>query len=88
MASMPLELPNYDVLREKNIYSGSAGAFNYKLIPKDDQLVALVWYGKFCCEKSELAAQETFPAQPEGYETLKAWLDEQREIYSKSHHED
>ena len=75
-------IPPFEYFGFGNIYSGSSGAFNYKVWPKEE-LKIVVWYGKYCCEKSEPHAEETFPNSPEGLRELCQWLDQQYQDFVK-----
>ena len=66
----------------KNMYSGSKGNFNYKIIPKEN-FHLLIWYGKNCSAKSEIVAEADFPLEEESRPLICDWLDEQYEIFEK-----
>lgn len=64
----------------KNMFSGSKGNFNYKIIPKEN-FHLLIWYGKNCSAKSEIVAEADFPLEEESRPLICDWLDEQYEIF-------
>ena len=64
----------------KNMFSGSKGNFNYKIIPKEN-FHLLIWYGKNCSAKSEIVAEADFPLEEESRSLICDWLDEQYEIF-------
>lgn len=71
----------------KNEFVGSNGDFRYKIIPdnKEKTLTAIVWYGVWCLEKSEIASQSVFPMDETditGYEDMCRWIDEQYNVFS------
>ena len=66
----------------KNMFSGSKGNFNYKIIPKEN-FHLLIWYGKNCSAKSEIVAEADFPLEEESRPLICDWLDEQYEIFEK-----
>lgn len=66
----------------KNMFSGSKGNFNYKIIPKEN-FHLLIWYGKNCSAKSEIVAEADFPLEEESRSLICDWLDEQYEIFEK-----
>ena len=66
----------------KNMFSGSKGNFNYKIIPKEN-FHLLIWYGKNCSAKSENVAEADFPLEEESRPLICDWLDEQYEIFEK-----
>ena len=66
----------------KNMFSGSKGNFNYKIIPKEN-FHLLVWYGKNCSAKSEIVTEADFPLEEESRPLICGWLDEQYEIFEQ-----
>ncbi len=66
----------------KNMFSGSKGNFNYKIIPKEN-FHLLIWYGKNCSAKSEIVAEADFPLEEESRPLICDWLNEQYEIFEK-----
>ena len=66
----------------KNMFSGSKGNFNYKIIPKEN-FHLIVWYGKNCSAKSDIVAEADFPLEEESRPLICSWLDEQYEIFEK-----
>lgn len=66
----------------KNMFSGSKGNFNYKIIPKEN-FHLLIWYGKNCSAKSEIVAEADFPLEEESRPLICDWLDEQYDIFEK-----
>ena len=66
----------------KNMFSGSKGNFNYKIISKEN-FHLLIWYGKNCSAKSEIIAEADFPLEEESRPLICDWLDEQYEIFEK-----
>lgn len=73
----------------KNEFVGSKGDFRYKIIPdnKEKTLTAIVWYGVWCLEKSEIAAQSVFPMDETditGYEDMCRWINEQYNVFCDS----
>ena len=75
---LPLEYFTY-----KNMFSGSRGGFNYKIIPKDDFRI-IVWYGKNCSTKSEIMAETTFLLEEKSRPLICQWLDEQFALYEEN----
>ncbi len=73
------EIPKADYFTlNYNIYCGSLDGFNYKLNAKDkEHLTVSVWMGPLCMDKSELAANETFPLNEDGFHRALGWLEEQ-----------
>lgn len=76
-------IPRMDFFTSKNVMTGSLQDFNFKITP-GEQLCAVVWYGKFCSEKSEIAAKADFGMEPEGREQLLCWLEDRYQDYFRS----
>lgn len=66
----------------KNMFSGSKGDFNYKIIPKE-QLEVIVWYGRKCSQKSEIIAENSFEFKEESRNLICEWLEEQYKIFDR-----
>lgn len=65
-----------------NEYTGSSSAksgneLRFKLKPEEDKLVAEVWPGPFCYEKSEITGRAEFPLTEEGRAQALEWLNRQ-----------
>jgi hypothetical protein len=75
-------LPPFEYFGFGNIYSGSLGAFNYKIWPKEE-LRIVVWYGKYCCEKSQPHAEKTFSSDEKGLGELCQWLENEYQEFVK-----
>ncbi len=78
-------VPNLATFLNDNAYLGSFHGLRFRLKPADrgegDQkekvIEALVWYGVYCLELSEVVAETSFPMTEQGYSAMLAWLDEQ-----------
>lgn len=79
-------LPNLATFQNDNGYLGSFHGLRFQVKPnisKDDTpstLEALVWYGVFCLELSQVEDTASFPLDDRGYADLLVWLDEQFQI--------
>lgn len=72
-------MPLLDVLQAQNIYTGSEGAFRYKVKPEGGNMT--VWaYKDYCLEYCQahglMLGEETFPLDEDGFSQMKAWLEE------------
>lgn len=74
-----IELPSLEYLQFGNIYAGSQGKLNYKIIPdtKVETMLIAVWQGAYCMEKSEIAAESEFELTKSGWEQAQDWLAQQ-----------
>ncbi len=72
---MIIVLPGYEYFEARNIYSGSKGVFNFKIVPDGDTMRATIWYGPLCLEKSEAMQEQDFPIDKDGFEAMGRWLD-------------
>lgn len=80
-----LYLPTLHTFAMNNIFTGSAGNFRFKIVPKiqkngkevdfeNSSIFAQFWHGPFCYEKSTIEGENTFPLSPEGRADLQKWL--------------
>ena len=53
------DIPKFYYFESKNIYTGSKGNFNYKIIP-GETLVGQVWHGKLCSMKATIEQEQSF----------------------------
>ncbi|MBQ6852475.1 MAG: hypothetical protein IJO04_05550 [Oscillospiraceae bacterium] len=82
-----LYIPTLHSFAMNNIFTGSCGAFRFRIEPKvvkktpkevdmeASTIEAEFWHGPFCYEKSTMEGQSTFPMSEEGRQALKAWLE-------------
>ena len=80
-----LYLPTLHTFAMNNVFTGSAGNFRFKIVPKiqkngkevdfeNSSIFAQFWHGPFCYEKSEMEGSETFPLTEEGRQSMIDWL--------------
>lgn len=71
-----LFLPTLHTFENKNIFSGSFGLLRFKLTPNvsDGMIVAEIWHGLFCYEKSTIEEVREFPLTEEGRELMRTFL--------------
>ena len=80
-------LPTLHTFAMNNIFTGSCGAFRFRVKPnvvkngkevnmEESSIFAQFWHGPFCYEKSEMEGENTFPMSQEGWMALKSWLEE------------
>ena len=82
-----LFIPTLHTFAMNNIFTGSCGAFRFRIEPKvvkatakevdfeQSTIFAQYWHGPFCYEKSEMEGEQTFPMTEEGRMALKSWLE-------------
>ena len=83
-----LYIPNLHSFAMNNIFTGSCGAFRFKIKPEvvkfpgskevdfsQSSIVAEYWHGPFCYEKSQMEGREVFPMSEEGRSAMKNWLE-------------
>ncbi len=81
-------VPNLATFLNDNAYLGSFHGLRFRLKPaargegeqKEQVIEALVWYGIYCLELSQVVAEASFPMTEEGYADMLAWLDGQYRI--------
>ena len=83
-----LYLPTLHTFAMKNIFTGSVGAFRFRVEPKVEMatpkevdfekstIFVQYWHGPFCYEKSEMEGEGTFPMTEEGRSDMYKWLTE------------
>lgn len=83
-----LYLPTLHSFAMNNTFTGSWGAFRFKIQPvvekiskkevdfERSSIVAEYWHGPLCYEKSQIEGKATFPMSQEGRTAMKAWLEE------------
>ena len=78
-------LPNLLTFTNGNTYLGSFQGLRFRVKPTKDEseqdiLACLCWYGEYCLEESEIAAEASFPLDEAGREQVIDWLQQQYEI--------
>ncbi len=76
-------LPNLYTFQNGNTFIGSFQGLRFQIKPgktgegEEERpiLSALVWYGEYCLELSEVQAEAAFPLTEEGREALLDWLE-------------
>ena len=78
-------LPNLLSFTNGNTYLGSFLGLRFRVKPVNDEdtLECLTWYGEYCLEDSEGAAEASFPLTAEGREQVIDWLEEQYALMPK-----
>ncbi|MDD3428427.1 MAG: hypothetical protein PHG02_00290 [Oscillospiraceae bacterium] len=67
-------IPNFEVLENKNIYTGSIKDFHYKITPCQEGLQVVVWYGYYNLQNSTVVDEKLFALSREALPEIKAWL--------------
>ena len=83
-----LYLPTLHSFAMDNSFTGSCGAFRFRVVPQvvklnrkevdmeNSSISAEFWHGPFCYEKSQMEGSATFPMSEQGREDLRNWLQE------------
>ena len=83
-----LFIPTLHTFAMNNIFTGSCGAFRFRVKPnvvmatakevdfEQSTMFVEYWHGPFCYEKSEMEGSETFVLNEKGREEMIAWLEE------------
>jgi hypothetical protein len=81
-------LPVFHHFENGNVFTGSCGAFRYKITPnvvmatpkEVDHTAGSIkveyWHGPLCYEASEIEGEKTFPMSPEGRDEIISWLEQ------------
>ncbi len=79
-------LPNLHWFAMDNPFTGSCGAFRFRVIPnvikatskevdfENSSLQAQFWHGPFCYEKSTMEGERSFSMSEAGIAELRSWL--------------
>lgn len=70
------DVPGIYYFESKNIFSGSRGDFNFRIVPEEGELCVTIWHGFICSDKAEIEAENRFPVTVEGHQQMLAWLEE------------
>ena len=80
-------LPTLHTFAMKNVFTGSFGAFRFRIAPNvvmatakevdyaQSTIKAEYWHGPFCYELSTMEGEQSFPMTEEGRADMKAWLE-------------
>ena len=80
-------VPTLHSFAMKNPFTGSEGAFRFKITPnvvmatpkevdfEASSIKAEFWHGPFCYEMSQIEEEKVFPMTEEGRTEMKAWLE-------------
>ena len=81
-----LFLPTLHTFAMDNIFTGSCGAFRFRIMPsitmatakevdfEASTMHAQFWHGELCYEKSTMEGAKSFPMTEEGRQALYDWL--------------
>ncbi|MBP1560568.1 MAG: hypothetical protein J6C96_04910 [Oscillospiraceae bacterium] len=89
MEERVFKIPEFEYFDMGGKYSGNKRGdkqddFNFRFTPKE-KLLAQVWYGINCFEKSELVSEAEFDITRDGYHAACDWVEEQFRIWHKEH---
>ena len=81
-----LYLPTLHTFAMNNVFTGSAGNFRFKIVPKiqkngkevdfeNSSIFAQFWHGPFCYQLSTMEGVQDFPMTEAGVEAMKTWLE-------------
>lgn len=71
------DIPRVFYFESRNIFTGSRGSLNFRIVPEDDKMTAYIWHGFVCHELAEMEASQEFPLSEEGHGEMLRWLEEQ-----------
>lgn len=89
MSNRAFKIPEFEYFDMGGKYSGNRRGenqmdFNFRFTPKE-KILAQVWYGINCFEKSELISEAEFEITRDGYHEACDWIEEQFQIWHKDH---
>jgi hypothetical protein len=83
-------LPVLHSFENNNVFSGSSGMLRFVLTPnvvmknakevdlEKSSILAQLWHGLYCLEKSTVEQEKVFPMSEAGREEIRQWLMENR----------
>ncbi len=71
------DIPRIFYFESENIFTGSRGNLNFRIVPDKENMTVSIWHGFICSELTEMEATETFPLSEEGHAAMLAWLETQ-----------
>ena len=74
-ASEIFDLRNFYFYKSGNIFTGSLKNFNYKIIPKDDELIVLIWHGMLSSDLADIETEKKYPLTEDGFAEMIQWLE-------------
>ena len=77
------DISKFDYFRFGNIYTGSNGLFNFRIVPDKETMSVQIWIGQLCFQKSEALLTSEFPLSPDGYQSMCDWIESQSLQYSE-----
>ena len=69
------DIPRIFYFESKNIFTGSRGDFNFRIVPDGEELTVSVWHGFLCSELAEMEDTAAFPLSEEGHTQMLGWLE-------------
>ncbi len=68
------DIPRLFYFISKNVFTGSRGNFNFKIVPEDGLQVS-IWHGMINSELAEMEASASFALSEEGFAEMLQWLE-------------
>ena len=89
MSERVFKIPEFEYFNMGGKYSGCKRGtkqddFNFRFTP-GEKLLAQIWYGIYCFDKSELACEAEFDMTADGYHAACGWTEEQFRNWNKEH---
>lgn len=76
-ASEIFDMRRFYYYQSGNIFTGSKGDFNFKIVPDtgEKKLTLMLWHGKLCSELAQMETEETFELTQEGFDEMVKFLE-------------
>lgn len=70
------EIPKFGYFKSGNIFTGSEGLLNYRLMPMSNKIVASFWLGENCysCTNSDVIKEREFDLSEYGVSMALEWI--------------
>ncbi len=89
MSERVFKIPEFEYFEMGGKYSGCKRGFeqqdfNFRFTPKE-KILAQIWYGVNCFDKSELVSESEFELTRDGYHAACDWVEDQFKTWHETH---
>ena len=69
------DIPRIFYFESMNIFTGSRGNLNFRIVPEGDKMTVYIWHGFICSELTEMEDSHEFALTKEGHGEMLEWLE-------------
>jgi len=70
------DIPRIFYFESGNIFTGSRGNLNFRIVPADGKLTVYIWHGFICHELAEMEDSHEFALSNDGHAEMLVWLEQ------------